>query len=456
MPETADRFRSVFPDMKKKIAITIIVLLIIGAAAWALNHFVFSRSKAAAQDKIYVQLVGSLQSYGGYGNRYSGVVDPQKSEKVEFDTEYKLKELLVAEGDHVKAGDPLFIYDTESVTLEIDQINLEIQKLEKDIETSTAQIEELTKLMDKAPDSEKLDYSTQIAELQTDIAQEQYDVKSKQADIKKKEASISNAAVTSPLEGIVKSIADLDSIMSGNNFDRNGNIDNTYITITAEGDFRIKGSISESNIYEISQGERVIIRSRVNDDTWHGTIASINTQENESNEREYSYDNGGDRATKYPFYVELDSAEGLMLGQHVTIELDTGIEIRPDGIWLGSGFIVRDEEDSPYVWAAEAEGASLKKRPVVLGQYIEETNQYEITSGLTKNDYIAWPDAYCREGAPTTSEYIIPEDGTGEMPAGADMNTDMETFEEFEGDDFEGPEEFYEDDFEGSEDPDFE
>lgn len=424
--------------MKKKIAITIIVLLIIGAAVWALYHFVFSKSRAAVQDKIYVQLVGSLQSYGGYGNRYKGVVDPQKSEKVEFDSEYKLKELLVAEGDHVKAGDPLFIYDTENITLEIDQINLEIQKLGKDIETNTAQIEELTKLMEKAPDSEKLDYSTQIAELQTDIAQEQYDVKSKQADIKKKEASINNAAVTSPLEGIVKSIADLDSILSGNNFDRNGNIDNSYITITAEGDFRIKGSISESNIYEISQGERVIIRSRVNDDTWHGTIASIDTQENESNEREtYYYDSGSDRATQYPFYVELDSAEGLMLGQHVTIELDTGIEIRPDGIWLGSGFIVSGEEGSPYVWAAEAEGASLKKRSVVLGQYIEDTDQYEITSGLTKNDYIAWPDAYCREGAPTTSEYIIPEEGTDAAPAGANMNTDMETFEEFEGSDFE-------------------
>lgn len=29
-------------------------------------------------------------------------------------------------------------------------------------------------------------------------------------------------------------------------------------------------------------------------------------------------------STSYPFYVELDSSDGLMLGQHVYIERDTG------------------------------------------------------------------------------------------------------------------------------------
>lgn len=29
-------------------------------------------------------------------------------------------------------------------------------------------------------------------------------------------------------------------------------------------------------------------------------------------------------ASKYPFYVELDSTDGLILGQHVYLTLDTG------------------------------------------------------------------------------------------------------------------------------------
>ena len=55
--------------MKKRILAIILVLLAIGAAGWTIYHFVFSKSPADTQDKIYVQLVGSLQSYGGYGNR---------------------------------------------------------------------------------------------------------------------------------------------------------------------------------------------------------------------------------------------------------------------------------------------------------------------------------------------------------------------------------------------------
>lgn len=33
-------------------------------------------------------------------------------------------------------------------------------------------------------------------------------------------------------------------------------------------------------------------------------------------------------STSYPFYVELESSEGLLLGQHVYIEQDNGLEER--------------------------------------------------------------------------------------------------------------------------------
>ena len=36
-------------------------------------------------------------------------------------------------------------------------------------------------------------------------------------------------------------------------------------------------------------------------------------------------------STSYPFYVELDSSDGLMLGQHVYIERDIGQDEQKDG-----------------------------------------------------------------------------------------------------------------------------
>ena len=93
-------------------------------------------------------------------------------------------------------------------------------------------------------------------------------------------------------------------------------------------------------------------------------------------------------SSSYPFYVELESSEGLMLGQHVFVEPDTGQGER-EGIWLDEAFIM-DIDGDPYVLAENSKG-KLKKRPVKLGDYDEEMMQDEITSGLNKKDRIAIP-----------------------------------------------------------------
>ena len=84
-----------------------------------------------------------------------------------------------------------------------------------------------------------------------------------------------------------------------------------------------------------------------------------------------------------PVHVNLDSSDGLMLGQHVYIELDEGQDDNKVGIWLNDYFIVDADTDSPYVWIADA-GNKLVKRDVVLGQYDENLAEYEIADGLTR------------------------------------------------------------------------
>ena len=51
-------------------------------------------------------------------------------------------------------------------------------------------------------------------------------------------------------------------------------------------------------------------------------------------------------SSTYPFYVNLDSSEGLMLGQHVYIEPDEGQDEKKSGIWLNDYFIVDADTDS--------------------------------------------------------------------------------------------------------------
>ena len=62
------------------------------------------------------------------------------------------------------------------------------------------------------------------------------------------------------------------------------------------------------------------------------------------------------QSSNYPFYVQLDGTNGLMLGQHVYVEPDIGQQEVKTGIWL-SDYFINDIDSNPYVWTDD--GLSL-------------------------------------------------------------------------------------------------
>lgn len=391
---------------KKIILITgiVAVLAAAGVLAWVLL-----RGGSGGEGGVYVQPVSDVNAAGSpIANRYSGVIETQQTENVEFDSSKQLSELLVSEGQRVAAGDALFTYDTQSTQLEIQQAELEIERMNTTLSNNNDQIAQLQRDMNAASSADKPAYSAQILQLQAENAQTEYDIKSKQADIDRLNASLSSATVTAGMSGTVESIADLDQLLAGGIYNPDGTVSTTYITILADGDYRVKGTVSEQNIYELSQGMPVIVRSRVDENqTWSGTIASINTQTESDNNMYYSF---GESASNYAFYVDLDSIDGLMLGQHVTIEMDYGQGQAKEGIWLSSGWITQQEDGSAYVWAAKSAGARLEQRSVELGEYDADLDVHQILSGLEESDYLAWPDVDCVPGASTTTELVLEDD----------------------------------------------
>ena len=402
---------------KKKIAVPIIIAIIAAAVLFLCFKFFL---KGNSGNPVYVQSVRSVSaSAGSLMNRFGGIVETQKTEKVEFDPTMILAEVYVEEGDRVQEGDNLFAYDTTTIDLKIQQMQIEIERYDTTIADSNSQIASLEKMMASASSADRLGYSAQITQLRATIAQTEYDKKTKMAEMDKVKASLDSAVVTAPMSGTIKAIADVADITAGTNTTPEGMPDNTYITIVADGNFRIKGTVTELNIMEINPEDRVLVRSRIDDTIWRGVITAIDTQTSADNSQMYYYGGSGERASKYSFYVDLDDTEGLMLGQHVTIELDRGQADGREGIWLSSGWIVQ-EENSAYVWAAKAPGERLEKRNVTLGEYDEETDLYQVTGGLALTDYLAWPDADCVSGAATTTEILTsPEEGSmeeGVMP----------------------------------------
>ena len=142
----------------------------------------------------------------------------------------------------------------------------------------------------------------------------------------------------------------------------------------------------------------------MDESVWQGVVDTIETEptsdQNNGGVVYYGVD-GGQQSSKYNFYVTLSSREGLILGQHVYIQPDLGLEAQPEGLWLPSFYIAHDEDGS-FVWAQSEEG-TLEKRSVILGDYDSGNDRYEIRSGVEEGDFIAQPKEDLIEGAPTTS-----------------------------------------------------
>ncbi len=339
--------------------------------------------------QVYVESVGTITGvgYAGLNNRYSGIVVSGSTNHVFKDKDKKILELNVSVGDKVSAGDVLFSYDIQAVELLVKKLELECEQLESSLELLEKNIAEYEKKVASAAASKKLEFEVQLQTYQVEEKEKRMELTAKQTELTEAENMLSNAEVTTKVTGVVQTINE----DSAGETDENGDVI-PYITIIETGAYRIKGTVSELDINSLREGSAVVIRSRVDDTTWTGTVEYIEWDNPEKNENFY-YPEQENAASKYPFHVALDSTEGLILGQHVYVEMATEADA---GMWLPDYYVV-DADSEPWVWAA-GKRDKLEKRDVELGEYNADTLCYEILSGLSAEDYIAFPDETLDEG----------------------------------------------------------
>ena len=360
---------------------------------------------------VYVQSVAELAGMGGIapGDRFAGIVVSENVAEVDRDNDKTIEELKVKAGDDVQEGQLLFSYDTEQLQLTLDKQRLEKEQLEATIENYQDQIADLEKQRKKVKESAQLQYTVQIQSLQVDLKEAELKLKSKEQEIAKSEDVLQNADVKSPVTGRVQAVNE-------NGTDNQGR-PVAYITIQQAGSYRVKGTLGELQRGGIMEGSRMRIVSRTDESAcWLGTVTLVDyenpTQENQNN---MYYGMSTDEMTtssKYPFYIELDTTEGLILGQHVYLEVDAQ-EGEEAGIPISMAFLCYDDEGTPYVWAEDGRG-KLEKRVVTLGAPNDMMGTVSIVEGLAETDYIAFPDGeLCQEGAPTTHEVAAVEEAEG-------------------------------------------
>lgn len=373
-----------------------------------------SLAGCAGGTAVYVQSVERLAGMGGIapGDRFAGLVVSEHVAEIEKDADKSVAALLVKEGDDVEEGQELFSYDTDELQLNLDKAQLELDQLNASIESYQSQIKTLEWERSTVTGTAKLQYTVEIQSTQVDLKEAELKVKTKETEVEKARELLENSTVVSPIKGRVQNISESGTDQNGEPL--------PYITIQQSGAYRIKGMLGELQRGGIQEGDRLTILSRTDDTAaWSGTVTLVD-YENPSQGSDYDryYGMSADEMTsssKYPFYVELDSTEGLILGQHVYLELQQE-EGETAGIGISSAFLCYDEDGSAYVWAEK--GSRLEKRSVTLGEYNAMADVQQITEGLTLEDYIAFPDAeLCKDGAPTTHDQIVEETAAAEGEA---------------------------------------
>ena len=289
--------------MKKLLVITISLLCLLALSACGSG----SSSNFPNEDEY-----SSEQLEIGSVNRFAGVIVASGETRVEKDENKTLASVSVAAGDTVTQGQVLFTYDSAQAQLDYDKAAIELEQLNISLQSYSEQKTSLEAEKANAGEGEQLSYTIQIQELETSIRETSYNISLKQKEVEKLANALNNLEVKAPTAGKVQ------SVNTEGGTDANGS-PLPFIVIMQTNAFRVKAYINEENAGDLSLGAPVTVRSRVSDDTWQGTVSSIDF-ENPIQSASDMGDSDVSSSSKYPAYIELSNSDGLMLGQHVFVE----------------------------------------------------------------------------------------------------------------------------------------
>ena len=361
--------------LRKKLLFSMTLILIITLSACS----------SKTEDSVNVFRADQLMNAGEITNRYVGMIVSENTIKVQKDYSKAIDELLVEEGQKVNKGDTLFIYDVKDLDIQLDRCQLEIDKsyaVRSNIESSITDYE---KELETATDEVLISQiKNNIDRAKNEMLSIDYTIEGQRRDYNRVLEEMDNVKVKAPVSGTIKKI------------DESGQA-GAYITIQQDGSYKVKATINEMNMGSgLIEGSRVKVISRTDaDKVWFGEVKTIDLQGNsQNNEMMGGFNDPMSQSTSYSFYVELDNTDGLLLGQHVYVELVLGEE--KSGLWLPNYFVFDENHDettnvtTAEVWAANSND-KIEKRHVTLGVRDDNNGSVEILDGLSNDDYVADP-----------------------------------------------------------------
>ena len=193
--------------------------------------------------------------------------------------------------------------------------------------------------------------------------------------MKKAKKALEEGSVKAILDGTVTRVEDLETARA----------DGTpFITVSGSSGIAIRGGLPEKFLGTISEGNQISVASWTNGMQYTATISEISPYPDTSG----MFESGGYNNSYYPFIAIIDDEDAEMEDNDwVQISVDANTLAQDDGFYLMRAFVLEDGNNG-YVYKRGEDGL-LHRQDVKLGKLSGDS--YEILSGLTAEDWVAFP-----------------------------------------------------------------
>lgn len=384
---------------KKIIIIVISCIVVLGGIYFAL-HFLKQKNQNSKTVGVYaVSEIGYDASNMWDNSTLSGNVTVNSEQKVYVGKTQSVSEIKVTEGQSVKAGDVLLVYDTtandlqlqlQKSELELSRVSIidaqrELEKLKQttpleDIPTTEAPIIATDSDAPKPDEIPDVDVPPTREELKNQIAQKEQEIKSMQTQyeiaqvkLQMEELQNSTGEVLANFDGVVKSVTTADEAASSGN---------PVLVVSAADGYLVESQIGELAMSTVRVGDTVSMYCYDTGMNYDGTITEISTFPADG------YSNYNSKVeTYYPIKIALNDATDISQNMYMEITLNSGSEDTSGGFYLSKAFM--KQEGSNYYVMKDVDGR-LKKTYIKVGNKTSG-DAVLILGGLTMQDYIAFP-----------------------------------------------------------------
>lgn len=366
--------------MKKKILGVIIAafVLLTSITGCAVNS-------SNTSNTIDVQVAAAQRKNIDAELNISGILVPQKTVNVYSKLSGQVEKVNVEVGSEVKEKDLLAVIETNALNLQLEQLQASLNSAKASEELAKGQVaqakinldsiqrayEETKNLYDKGIASK-----AQLNEIETkyEIAKKQYEtalngtlnqakaaVSAAQANIKNIKLQISNAKITSPINGVVTN----KNINAGELAAPTSPI----FTIADVSTLKLKGTISQRYLpyIKINQTIDVVVDVYPNK-TYEGVITNIGPM-------------AVGTGMYFPIEISIKNTDNLKPGLSAYGKIKINSK---DGIVVPASSVVKNDGKA-YVYVVE--NNTVKKRFVEIG--VSNDKEVEIVSGLNENEKVA-------------------------------------------------------------------